>query len=84
MDTNALSLTHAANEYLDKREQMGARKAAAHVMRKYGVTSLALSEHLRDRGKLLNQQQHDAYLAASEVHYLGAPAREAASRVRFE
>lgn len=80
MDTNDLSLTHAANEYLDKREQMGARKAAAHVMQKYGVTSSQLSEYLRDHGMLLKQQAESVTTAASEVHYLGAPARAAVAR----
>lgn len=78
------NLEHAAAEYLEKRDQLGARLAAATVMQKFGVTSLQLSEHLRDYGQLLSQQSVTATTAASEVHYLGAPAREAAARARFE
>jgi hypothetical protein len=77
------NLTRAAAEYLEKRDQLGARKAAAHVMQTYGVTSLALSERLRANGQLLSQQATAATTAASEVHYLGVPAREAVERARF-
>lgn len=74
----------AAKEYLDKRSQLGARAAAAHVMQKFGVTSLELSEHLRSHGQLLRQQAETVTVAASEVHHLGAPSRAAAERARFE
>jgi hypothetical protein len=61
------------SDNLAKREQSGARHAAAAVMQTYGVTSLALSEYLRDHGQLLAQRSQTAITAASEVHYLGAP-----------
>lgn len=69
MDPN---LGNAADEYMTLRDQLDARKAAAHVMQKFGVTSLALSECLRDRGKLLSWAAARHTTAASEVHYLGA------------
>lgn len=68
MDQN---LEHAAQEYLEKRDQLGARAAAAAVIQTFGVTALALSEYLRDHGQLLKQRSEQAIVAASEVHYSG-------------
>ena len=41
-------ITEARDEYARLRAQMGFRKAAAHVMQKYGITSTELSAALRD------------------------------------
>lgn len=45
-------VAEACDEYVRLRTQMGFRKAAAHVMQKYGVTSSELSEALLDRDLL--------------------------------
>jgi hypothetical protein len=52
------NLHEACIEYVGKREQMGARKAAAHVMQQFGVTSSELSAALADEGLLLVQRIH--------------------------
>lgn len=49
------NLREACIAYARKRGQMGARKAAAHVMQEYGVTSSELSAALADRRLLLSQ-----------------------------
>jgi hypothetical protein len=43
-------VAEARDEYVRLREQMGFRKAAAHVMQKYGVSSTELSASLHDAG----------------------------------
>lgn len=48
----------ACIEYVRKRGQMGSRKAAAHVMLAFGVSSMELSAALADRGLLLSQRTH--------------------------
>ena len=57
-------LREACIEYVRKRGQMGTRKAAAHVMQQFGVTSTELSRALADRELLLAQNRDaDAILA---------------------
>lgn len=57
----------AATEYLAKRTQMGSRKAAAHVIQTYGITSSQLSSWLYEHGQLLSQQSVALRQAAAEV-----------------
>lgn len=51
-----MDLELAIQDYLAKREQMGARKAAAHVIQTHGVTTSELSQALAERGLLLKQR----------------------------
>jgi hypothetical protein len=59
------TIKNAAESYLSRREQMGPRKAAAHVIQEFGVTSHELSAYLAANGLLLRQhrweQRADAY-----------------------
>lgn len=50
------NLREACIEYVRQRGQMGTRKAAAHVMQRFGVTSTELSHALADEGLLLAQK----------------------------
>jgi hypothetical protein len=64
MAVTSVNLREACDEYVRKRGQMGTRKAAAHVMHTYGITSSELSAALSDRGLLLAQGMHiDAPMA---------------------
>ena len=65
------NLALAAQDYLAKRPQLGARRAAASTIQTFGVTAADLAEFLRDHGRLLAQQSAAATTAASEVRYLG-------------
>lgn len=49
------NIENAVNDYVERRTQMSSRKAAAHVMQTWGVSSLELAEALRNRGLLLVQ-----------------------------
>lgn len=46
----------AAEDYLTRREQMGSRKAAAHTLQEFGVTSHELTAYLAEHGLLLSQR----------------------------
>ena len=52
-----LHMQRAAEDYVIRREQMGARKAAAHVIQEFGVTSHELSAYLAEHRLLLQQQR---------------------------
>ncbi len=61
-------LREACIEYVRLRAQMGNRKAAAHVMQAFGVTSTELSAALTDDGLLLAQSADaDAPLPAERA-----------------
>ena len=64
------NINHAVDEYLIKREQLGARKAAAHVIQTFGVTALDLSNVLNERGLLLVQQERRSRPRVVEVEPL--------------
>ena len=53
-------IREAVIAYCKRRGQMGSRKAAAHVMQEYGVTSSELAEALADeRLRLIDRSSAD-------------------------
>lgn len=54
------TLDRAAAAYAAKREQVGPRKAAAHVIQEFGVTASQLSAAVAKRGLLLKQRPEAA------------------------
>lgn len=51
------NLKRAADDYIVKRDQLGSRKAAAHIIQTYGVTATELSAFLSEQGMLLVQNE---------------------------
>lgn len=57
-------IREAVIDYCRRRGQMGPRKAAAHVMQTFGITSSQLSAALADEKLLLAQRSHADELEA--------------------
>lgn len=49
-------MDEAIEAYVAKRRQMGAAKAAAHVIQAFGITATQLKDELTERELLLNQR----------------------------
>jgi hypothetical protein len=47
----------AVEDYVRRREQMGPRKAAVHVIQEYGITAGELAEALRTEHQLLKDER---------------------------
>ena len=64
------ALKLAADAYIAKREQLGPRKAAAHIIQTYGVSASDLSQYLNTHGLLLVQNERRATPRPLEVEPL--------------